>query len=975
MRRTLSSIVLIAIFIPIFIGILPRHARGQIQLPARCQELIDNGVIDQTNSLEQEITRNNNQAEFLGQQIQLLQEALVYLDQAEKLPQNISYGGAAGPGGGANPIDLNQPERNRLRSEAQRLAEEVNTNFQSNQIRLTISADINWWFDYERNLTPTELKLEIEQSLSRMSAAASEARQNSTLARICEEQLKPTPDQDRITDLENQVEQEREAQDINYEQEREAITAQSELFNAEIQNYSACGLWSGDGLKNCVRDLIGLIFDILTAVATYILQWAQVFFNYVIKVSIVDFKSLIDGGSDGNIRGNGLAVDILWRIFRDLGNLTLIFMLLYIAGATILQITSVNTRQAVTSIIVVALLINFSAVFTRIAIDASNVMALVFYDRFQQEGQTEPNIAGEFVKSARVGELLGTPAPNPPGSEPILGQVAKGIGTLILILVTAWVLIMSAGFFLVRTVALILLIISSPLAAVGYAIPAIKKQVTDKWLSELKKQLTFAPLYMMLLYMTITLARGAREVTFANEANAAIGHTIIYIILIMMMLMCLKIARDSAGGVASTQISTWGGLAAGYVGGIAGRNSVGRVADKLSKSSGVQSFTSRVPILGRTLQTGLTKAAEYGYGSKINYRQANEARVKIHTTAMANMDKTQKAAYIANLSTQQDQINAYNALSDKDKVAVELEISKPENSGLFGWNSATKALARARTGVNIENIKGTLRGEKQENLNKAIETEKAKEIRKKAYAPKLKEGTEDEWEKKTERQKYEELGDLLLKSSANEKEQETIYSGLTDLERAAVVVYANTTNQKKLEALARKLTGEKYEKYSEQLKKLGNSASKAQMFEDLDNLLEGTKELELENGETIETKTNKEIQSILKQLGPKGVANLGDDKLKNIKIVKNLTERDIAAIKKLFESNKNSDGSLISDEALDEIDKEHPELRSKPSPGKIFERGRKPKNTTPDESAAQSNTESPPETPTKQTPGTEYYQG
>ncbi len=318
--------------------------------------------------------------------------------------------------------------------------------------------------------------------------------------------------------------------------------------------------------------------------------------------------------------------------------------------------------------------------------------------------------------------------------------------------------------------------------------------MTDKWNKELKKQCVFAPVFMALLYMVATLAKGIKDIEFTGSGSSnAIGYVIIYAMLIGLMVAALQLARSSADGVASSKMSSWGGWAARGASGIAGRNVLGRAANGLGKSEAVQRLVARTPILGRTLQTGLNKAADYGYGTKTNFRQATDARVKTHTTAMANMNETQKASYIARLVTTGDQLNAYNALSEKDKVKVELEVAKPE-------------LAWARNSINFNDLKKQLKGEKKEGLDKNIETEKAKSIRKTAYA--LEEGQD----KKTDREKYQKLGELLLQES-NEKERETIYNGLTDMERAAIVAYADSTQKPKLEELARKLTGEKYEKY------------------------------------------------------------------------------------------------------------------------------------------------------------------
>ena len=70
-----------------------------------------------------------------------------------------------------------------------------------------------------------------------------------------------------------------------------------------------------------------------------------------------------------------------WVVTRDLANMFFIFILLYIAIATILEIAAYNAKALLARLIIVALLLNFSLFFTRVIIDASNILALAFYDQ------------------------------------------------------------------------------------------------------------------------------------------------------------------------------------------------------------------------------------------------------------------------------------------------------------------------------------------------------------------------------------------------------------------------------------------------------------------------------------------------------------------------------------------------------------------------------------------------------------------
>src|SRR3989344_4382648 len=72
-------------------------------------------------------------------------------------------------------------------------------------------------------------------------------------------------------------------------------------------------------------------------------------------------------------------VDSGWVVFRDVANMLFIFILLYIAIATILNVA--DTKKMLTTVIVTALLVNFSLFLTKVVVDASNIVALAFYNK------------------------------------------------------------------------------------------------------------------------------------------------------------------------------------------------------------------------------------------------------------------------------------------------------------------------------------------------------------------------------------------------------------------------------------------------------------------------------------------------------------------------------------------------------------------------------------------------------------------
>ena len=82
-----------------------------------------------------------------------------------------------------------------------------------------------------------------------------------------------------------------------------------------------------------------------------------------------------------------------WGAVRDVANIFFILMLLYVAIKTVLSLNVTDNKRLVGVIIIVALLINFSLFTTKVVIDASNILAKIFYNNITSQG---PN--GEKIR-------------------------------------------------------------------------------------------------------------------------------------------------------------------------------------------------------------------------------------------------------------------------------------------------------------------------------------------------------------------------------------------------------------------------------------------------------------------------------------------------------------------------------------------------------------------------------------------------
>src|SRR3990167_2417660 len=315
---------------------------------------------------------------------------------------------------------------------------------------------------------------------------------------------------------------------------------------------------------------------------------AGIILNAVIYYTIVDIA---------NNYSRITTINEAWSVIRDLANMSFIFVLLYAAIKTILG-TGSDTKNLIVKIIVVAILINFSLFFTKVVIDASNVLAIAFYDAivpgaFDDIGVinlvTQTGISHAFMQNLNLQSLyeVGENG-NRIGPASI---VTLGIMCSIMLLIAAFIFFAVALMFIIRYVILILVLILSPLAFIAFVLPQLEKYKAQ-WIDALVGQAFFAPIYFMLTWVTlhvlggITSAFGATDnpraalsgIAFIDSAitgtNEAFGLLINFIVVIVFLVASLILAKELAnkvpGGV--NKLTGWAtGVAGGASFGLAGR--------------------------------------------------------------------------------------------------------------------------------------------------------------------------------------------------------------------------------------------------------------------------------------------------------------------------------------------------------------------------------------------------------------------
>ena len=279
-------------------------------------------------------------------------------------------------------------------------------------------------------------------------------------------------------------------------------------------NSGQCWVGAANGfldIKNCFYQSLyyGLFWPI-----SWILGLAGWIFNFTFDYTVIHM-------ADG-VKNIG-AIDVAWKTMRDLANIGFIFILIWLAISTILGVGEHDVKHTLSKLILVAILLNFSLFFTKIIIDASNILAIAFFNAIIVQGSGTTGTGATGIGDAFMGafRLQGLFAQGTTTSGQAFAASSQPISVLvggsITMLVAIAILIASLGMFIKRYVILILVMIFSPLAFAGMVLHQTEHSV-QQWWDFLLKEALFAPIYMIFLWISFTIINDPHFLT-------AIGYT------------------------------------------------------------------------------------------------------------------------------------------------------------------------------------------------------------------------------------------------------------------------------------------------------------------------------------------------------------------------------------------------------------------------------------------------------------------
>jgi len=412
------------------------------------------------------------------------------------------------------------------------------------------------------------------------------------------------------------------------------------------QEPAACWTWTG-GINptECIKSLLSYVGGLVMTLSGIILGVSGLLLDSVLSYSVVNMttnlRSLLEPGG---------GIYTTWTTLRDLANILFIFIILYIAIGTILRLDSINTKKLLVHVIIIALLLNFSLFFTKVIVDASNIIATSFHNDLIASGGAN-GFTGVFMKPLGMSSFydgVGAAALLSSTNNTLAIMIISGMA-FILFMITAFVFFAASIMFIARFVILIFLMILSPLAFIAMALP--KDEYSKKWWNALIEQGLFAPVFLALLWVASALIRTVLAPvtsTFAGVGDKLtkgsaptideLSLFINFMVVIGSIIFAL-VAAKSIGGAGASGIMKWGSkfakkTAGGLVTGTAGR--MGNYIDK--KIGGTQFGNTRIGGAIRAPFGGLGGMKIGGAKAGKQLSKENDARIKEHAAIGAKRD-------------------------------------------------------------------------------------------------------------------------------------------------------------------------------------------------------------------------------------------------------------------------------------------------------------------------------------------------
>ncbi len=210
------------------------------------------------------------------------------------------------------------------------------------------------------------------------------------------------------------------------------------------------------------------------------------------------------------------AVSKGWIIIRDVFNMFFVIALLIIAFSTVLGIQKYHYKRILLSLLIAAVLVNFSKLICGIFIDISQVLMLTFVGAFKDVA------GGNLIEMMGLRGLLSlkSGAGQDVGGAEIMGATLLALIMAVVSVVVLGVIVMILIF---RIVWLWFLVVLSPLAFVSTVLPSTERY-GRRWWSQFGKEIVVGPVLAFCLWLSFAVVQQgdiAKGVEFEEKQAGA----------------------------------------------------------------------------------------------------------------------------------------------------------------------------------------------------------------------------------------------------------------------------------------------------------------------------------------------------------------------------------------------------------------------------------------------------------------------
>ena len=356
--------------------------------------------------------------------------------------------------------------------------------------------------------------------------------------------------------------------------------------------------------KGLVYIIVAPIAEALASFFGYLLIFSSTIFEVMLNTTVIGFGTTLTtyGILDG--------IRLVWSAFRDIANIVIIGMFVFVAISMILGNMTYGTKKFVAKILTVAVLINFSLLFTQLVVDTSHIAASQFYrgiraaavnnsPAFQEVEQSggeqafdtawnkQGGVAGAFINNMGISGFGDTYklVAKAGTQEGLAVAVFYSLTMIAILIATSAVFLYGAYLLTARAILLIVLLATAALAFASWIVPKYGegKYGWDGWLTTLIQTSVFAPLLMILLWASIVILSQVGKVRTGSMGSflqnptsdtSASSAIVVYLFTLGMLFLSFKIASSFSHKITGFSIATaalniggrFAGGAIGYTG-------------------------------------------------------------------------------------------------------------------------------------------------------------------------------------------------------------------------------------------------------------------------------------------------------------------------------------------------------------------------------------------------------------------------